>query len=310
MTALVAARTLVGETGRIALVDTEGGSASLYADVTPFDTIEMRPPFHPERFAAAIGVAADAGYDVIVLDGISPAWTGEGGVQAIVDAATTGGKNAYGSGWKVGNPAHNRLVGAILTSPIHLIATLRSKSEYVTEVVNGKTEMRKIGLGPVQRDGLDYEFTIFVGLDLEHVLTIEKSRCADLPPGTRIAPGLDAVAEATRVLAAWLAAGAAAPPAPPAPPAAAAAAPIDVPPAPVASPAATVQVGMVDRDLTRELALLAQARPDVDWPAMLDTKAAEVYGGLAFASLDDAQFAEFKTRLASTIDALTPKENA
>ena len=70
---------------RVALVDTEHGSASKYADLFDFDVMELAPPFHPDRFGDAISMAADEGYDVVVLDSVSHAWNGTGGALELVD---------------------------------------------------------------------------------------------------------------------------------------------------------------------------------------------------------------------------------
>lgn len=174
MHALSIARVLAGPDGSIALLDTEGGSASKYADLFEFDSNVMRKPYHPERFAKALDAAVAGGYDVFVADGVSPFWNGEGGVMSIVDAA-----KKRGGGWAEGTPAHNKLVDAILTSPIHVVITVRAKAETVVENVNGKVTYRKLGVKMVQRDELDYELDVLLYLDLDNSATVEKSRKPD-----------------------------------------------------------------------------------------------------------------------------------
>lgn len=174
MHALSIARVLAGPGGSIALLDTEGGSASKYADLFEFDSNVMRKPYHPERFAKALDAAVAGGYDVFVCDGVSPFWNGEGGVMSIVDAA-----KKRGGGWAEGTPAHNKLVDAILTSPIHVVITVRAKAETVVENVNGKVTYRKLGVKMVQRDELDYELDVLLYLDLDNSATVEKSRKPD-----------------------------------------------------------------------------------------------------------------------------------
>lgn len=164
--------------GRIAVVDTEHGSASLYSDRADFDVLELAPPFAPERFVEAIQCAAKAGYDCLIIDSISHEWTGAGGILDIHDRICRSGRggNSY-TAWADVTPRHNALLDAILRAPIHIIATLRSKTEYVLQDVGGKAVPRKLGMAPVQRDGLEYEFTTVLDLALDrHLATATKDR--------------------------------------------------------------------------------------------------------------------------------------
>jgi KaiC/GvpD/RAD55 family RecA-like ATPase len=102
--ALLIARGLVGPEGRIAVIDTERGSASLYADLTPFDVAELAPPFTPERYVEAIRAAEKAGYDAIVIDSLSHAWAGPGGILDLHDAAAAKEKNAFAA-WRLVTPS-------------------------------------------------------------------------------------------------------------------------------------------------------------------------------------------------------------
>jgi hypothetical protein len=68
------------------------------------------------------------------------------------------------------------LVDAILASKCHIIATLRSKAEYVQTEENGKKEVKKVGTAPQQRDGLDYEFTVVFDLNQSHFANATKDR--------------------------------------------------------------------------------------------------------------------------------------
>jgi len=165
--------------GRIAFIDTEHGSASKYVGETPdgitweFDAVELRD-FSPERYVEAIAAAERNGYAVLVIDSLSHAWEGTGGVLEIKDRQ--GGSNQW-AGWRVVTPIHNRMVEAILQSPCHIIATMRSRMEYVQESEGGRTVIRKLGMAPVQRPSMEYEFDIVCDLDWSHVLTVGKSRC-------------------------------------------------------------------------------------------------------------------------------------
>lgn len=174
-TALIWATTL-GK--KIAFVDTERGSASLYSDHFTFDVLEMTPPYEPKRLVDALKAAEADGYDVIVADSLSHFWEGEGGTLDIADAAGSRAQGNSFAGWKVATPELRHLVDTMLGLDAHLIVTMRSKMEYVLEEDSrGKKVPRKVGMAPVMRAGVEYEFTLVGDMDLEHRLTISKSRC-------------------------------------------------------------------------------------------------------------------------------------
>lgn len=181
-TALKIARGLVGESGTIAVLDTEHGSASLYAgDVAEFDVAELTT-FDPREYCKIIEGAGKAGYDALIIDSLTHAWSGKGGALELVDKAAKRSKagNKFVA-WREVTPLHNRLVETILSYPGHVICTLRSKTEYTMEEnERGKKVPTKVGLAPIQRDGLEYECTVFGEMDLDHTLTISKSRCSAL----------------------------------------------------------------------------------------------------------------------------------
>ena len=186
--------------GRIALVDTEHGSASKYADLFSFDCLEL-DSFSPETYTEAITAAEQAGYDVLVIDSLSHAWTGKGGILEFVDRQRAQSGDAFGDGWRKATPKHNALVDAILSAQLHIIATMRSKTEYVVETLpNGKSRIRKVGMQPVQRDGIEFEFDVTGDLDQDNTLTITKSRCPALSSQQIEKPG----AQVAAVLRAWL----------------------------------------------------------------------------------------------------------
>ncbi len=164
---------------KIALADTEHGSASLYSDVCEFDAAEIVAPYSPDKYIAAIDAAAAGGYDVLIIDSLSHAWAGEGGILDIKDAAekASRSKNGYAA-WREVTPMHNKLVEKILAAPLHIIVTMRTKTAYeVQKDENGKTKPVKIGLAPVQRDGMEYEFTCVLDIDVEsHIATSSKDR--------------------------------------------------------------------------------------------------------------------------------------
>lgn len=185
----------------VAVIDTERGSASKYADLFQFDVLEL-DNFHPDRYVEAIQMAQDAGYAVLVIDSLSHAWNGTGGALELHDQAVRRQKtqNSY-TAWADITPIQNRLTNAITGARLHVIATMRSKTEYVQDKnERGGTTIRKVGMAAVQRDGMEYEFDIFGQMTIENDLIIEKSRCTALASQVIRKPGAD-VAE---TLAEWL----------------------------------------------------------------------------------------------------------
>lgn len=202
-TALEIARGL-GE--RIALIDTEHGSASMYAHLVPFDCLELTH-YAPDRYIEAIGQAEDAGYDVLVIDSLSHAWSGKGGILEFVDRTKRNG-NSFNA-WGDATPMHNKLVERLLSCKMHLLVTMRTKMEFVQEKdqASGKTIVRKVGMQPVQRDGMEYEFDLICDIDQGHTLTVGKTRI-DLLDGEMIER---AGADFGRRIRAWLEGGSPAP---------------------------------------------------------------------------------------------------
>lgn len=161
--------------GRIALIDSERGSASLYADRFDFDVAEL-DSFSPLAYVDKIKEAEAAGYDIIIVDSLSHAWAGKDGALDQKDQAADRGGNSW-TAWRSVTPKHNALVDALTASRAHVIATMRQKMEYTQETVGGKTEIKKVGLAAIQREGMEYEFTLVGDIDLTHTLRISKTRC-------------------------------------------------------------------------------------------------------------------------------------
>ena len=86
-------------------------------------------------------------------------------------------KNKF-TAWREATPQHNSLVEAMLQSPMHIIGTMRAKTEYViTEDDKGKKVPKKVGLAPVQRESMDYEFTLVFDIDRDkHIAIASKDR--------------------------------------------------------------------------------------------------------------------------------------
>ena len=188
--------------GKIAFVDTEHGSASKYADIFQFDVLELKPPFHPDKFVEAIKGATTSKYDVVILDSLTHAWTGTGGILDLTDQATlkSRSQNSYFA-WRETTPIHNHLIDTILSAGIHVIGTMRSKQEYVIQEVKGKQTPQKVGMAPVQREGMEYEFDIVLEMDAKNNATVTKSRCPALTE--RVFPKPNG--EVSQILSGWLA---------------------------------------------------------------------------------------------------------
>jgi len=177
----------------IALIDSERGSASRYADRFTFNTCELND-HHPAKYIEAIKAAEAMNFDVIIIDSLSHAWFSE------LDLA--GGRF---DGWKNVRPLERKLIDAMIGSSSHIIATMRSKTEWIMEeytAKDGKTKQspKKIGTAPIQSSGIEYEFDLAGELDYNHILTISKSRCPELSDKTFLNPGK----EIADTLKAWI----------------------------------------------------------------------------------------------------------
>jgi hypothetical protein len=165
---------------RVAVIDTEREAASKYAGYTVdgvtwnFDTDNLTN-YAPSEYTAAIKAAGREGYDVVFIDSLSHAWSGEGGALDLKDKQ---GGNSF-TAWRNVTPMHNQMIDAILQSPCHVIATMRSKTEYILEPdERGKMVPRKVGLAPIQRAGMEYEFDLVGTMECDtHILRVDKSRC-------------------------------------------------------------------------------------------------------------------------------------
>ena len=136
--------------GKIAMIDTENGSGD-------YDVGSIGAPYTVQKYLQAIHEAESSGYDVVIIDSLSHAWNGEGGLLDMQGRIADQSRMNSFAAWRQVTPLHNKLVETMLASPCHIIATMRSKTEYVqVENERGRTEIRKVGLAPVQREGMDY----------------------------------------------------------------------------------------------------------------------------------------------------------
>jgi len=199
-TALRVASGMVGESGRVAVIDSEHGSASKYSDRFEFDTLDLTDK-SVDGYITAIGLAADAGYQVLIADSLSHAW------QTLLDEVDKLAKAKYKgntwSAWSEGTPAQRKLFGAILGYPGHIIATMRSKTEWTTVDNNGRKTPQRVGLAPEQGKGIEYEFDLLLELSTDHIGNVIKDRTGKWQDKLIDKPGEDF----GRDLVAWLSEG-------------------------------------------------------------------------------------------------------
>jgi hypothetical protein len=161
---------------KIAIIDSENGSGELYANaekagvqIGQYLAITLTAPFTPEKYIEGIQLCYQEGVEVCIIDSTTHLWAGVGGaLEKQGDIAKRTG-NSY-TAWRDVTPGHNKFIDIMLQTDIHIIATMRSKTDYVQEKdpTTGKTTVRKVGLNPIQRDGMEYEFTAFLEIDAEH----------------------------------------------------------------------------------------------------------------------------------------------
>jgi len=181
MSALLVAKGLTGDWNKIAVIDTENNSSDLYAHLGDFNVLQLEAPFTPEKYMKAIEACENAEMEVIIVDSVSHEWEGMGGILNIHSNMTG---NSF-TNWGKLTPRHNAFVQRMLQSKCHIIGTIRSKQDYVLAEKNGKYVPEKHGLKGVTRDGMDYEFTLVLELDLSHNATSTKDRTGlfmDKPP--------------------------------------------------------------------------------------------------------------------------------
>lgn len=183
--------------GEILVIDTEKESALTYADVFTFEHLPWRPPYDPTELTQTLADLGDR-YAVVIVDSLSKFWKGLGGTLDIAD-----GK--FG-GWKSARPVQESMVEAILAVPAHVLLGVRSKMAYaVDQNAQGKQQVQKIGLAPQQDEDLVYEMNVALDIDLEHRITVTKSRTPAVPVGRMYPAGHEK--KAAEDYAGWLAGG-------------------------------------------------------------------------------------------------------
>lgn len=183
LSSLLIAYGIAGDWDKVGMIDTENGSGELYVGTTVGGVTigqylygRIEAPFTPQKYIEAIKALEQAGVDVIIIDSLSHAWAGEGGLLDVHGKEADRSGNSW-SAWRKVTPQHNQLVEAMLQSRCHIIATMRAKTEYAqVEDDRGKAKVKKLGMAPIQRDGMEYEFTVMLDIDINHVATASKDR--------------------------------------------------------------------------------------------------------------------------------------
>jgi energy-coupling factor transporter ATP-binding protein EcfA2 len=172
--------TVLADGKGVLMVDTEHKASELYSDDFDFNALTWEPPFDPRELISFLR-GQGSSWGSIVVDSSSHFYNGEGGLLSIVDAAGARAQGNSYAGWKTGTPIQNELIDTFLRLPCHLVVCMRSKMEYTLEKDDrGRSVPRKVGMAPIQRDGFEYEMSFVGDMDLDHKLTIVKSRYSAL----------------------------------------------------------------------------------------------------------------------------------
>jgi len=194
--ALLLANGLCGDWGKVALIDTENGSGDLYAHLGEYMVLPLQAPYSPERYIQAIKACEDAGAAVIIIDSITHEWDGKGGILEISNSMTG---NSY-TNWAKLTPRHQSFIDAILQSKCHVITTVRRKQDYeMTTNSAGKLTPQKIGLKEVTREGFEYELTLNLEIDTNHMATCSKDRTGLFAGKPEFVPSI----ETGKLIAEW-----------------------------------------------------------------------------------------------------------
>ena len=166
---LLLAYGLCNDWSKIAVIDSENHSSELYSQLGDYNVLQLSAPYTPEKYVQAIEACGQAGMQVIIIDSISHEW------EYILEAHASLPGNSFTNWQKIGL-RHKAFIQAILSSKAHIIATSRTKQDYVLNKLNGKMVPEKVGLKAVQREGLDYEFTLVFDLNMKNNATASKDR--------------------------------------------------------------------------------------------------------------------------------------
>ena len=167
--ALLVAYGICMDWAKVAVVDTENHSAELYSHLGEYNVLSMLAPFTPEKYVDAISICEKAGMEVIIVDSSTHEW------ECLLEYHSSLQGNSF-TNWAKVIPRHNDFIQKMLQSPCHIISTVRTKQDYILVEKNGKMVPEKVGLKSVQRDGLEYEYTLVFDLDMKNHATASKDR--------------------------------------------------------------------------------------------------------------------------------------
>ena len=156
---------------KIAVIDTENSSASLYSDLGNFNVLNLMAPYSPERYIEAIEVCERSNIEVIILDSITHEWQG----RCLQIHEQLGGRF---QDWGSVKPRHQKFIDRILHSKCHIITTTRRKTDYSLDVgSNGKSKVVKHGTKEITSDGFEYELSVnFELINANHLCNVSKDR--------------------------------------------------------------------------------------------------------------------------------------
>jgi hypothetical protein len=167
--ALLLAYGLCNDWAKIAIIDSENGSADLYAGLGSYNVLSLQDNYTPETYMDAIQICEDAGMEVVIIDSISQCW------DNLLEYHANLQGNSF-TNWQKITPRINAFMQKVLQSERHIICTMRTKQDYVLNEKNGKMVPEKVGLKAVMRDGIDYEFTIVFDINMKHQAVSSKDR--------------------------------------------------------------------------------------------------------------------------------------
>ncbi|WP_405378229.1 AAA family ATPase [Nonlabens sp. Asnod3-A02] len=173
MSALLLAYGITDDWNKIAVIDTENNSASLYSHLGAYNVLTLNDPYSPERYVEAIQACEKANIEVIIIDSITHEWQGAGGCLSIHEKL--GGRF---QDWSKVSPRHQKFIDKILNSTAHVITTVRRKIDYSLDVgSNGRTKVNKHGTKEITREGFEYELTVnFELINDKHLVSVSKDR--------------------------------------------------------------------------------------------------------------------------------------
>ncbi len=162
-----------GDMSKVCLIDTENGRGDLYSDLGEYNIIPLEAPFTPERYIEAIQMAEEAKMEVIIVDSITHEWEGKGGcLEMNENLANAKYRGNTWSAWNETTPRHRKFIEALISSPAHIITTVRNK---IDTIMTDDKKVKKVGIKELTREGFEYELTLNFNIDRDtHMVTASK----------------------------------------------------------------------------------------------------------------------------------------